>query len=353
MQNRSPVNANLEKPESVFAVTTRGLEVVSAQEMSHLPGVTVGQIAYRRVETICHDLHPLTRLRTVDDVFIELARWHPVSHLRAELNEFTSRAAILQLEPALDAIRTIRALPPSPRFSVTANFVGRRNYTAPEIKMSIQIGLIQNHPGWNYVEDDHDADLNLRLFIEHDSALVGLRITQHPLHRRTYKTDHLPGSLKPSVAAAMLMMAGAAPGQTLLDSFCGTGTILIEAALQGLRSVGGDLQRTAVQYARMNAGNAQVRLVICQWDAQCLPLATASVDLTVSNIPWGRQIVVNEDLKSLYRASLREMRRVVKPGGSIVLLTSVPELLDVAGAETTEISLFGQNPHIVNIRNDR
>lgn len=353
MQNRSPVNANSGDTIPVFAITTRGLEAVSAQEMSQYPGVTVTRIAYRRVIAICHDLHPLTWLRTVDDVFIELGRWHPVTHLRAELAAFTERSAQLPLEPALDAIRTIRALPPSPRFSVTANFVGKRNYTAPEIKTSIQAGLIWNHPRWVYVEDDHNADLNLRVFIEHESAVVGLRITGHPLHRRPYKTDHLPGSLKPSVAAAMLLMAGAAPGQLLLDPFCGTGTILIEAGLQGLHSVGGDLQRTAVQHTQINAGNAHIRPGICQWDAQHLPLASASVDFTVSNLPWGRQIVVNEDLKSLYRASMREMRRAVKPGGVILVLTSVPELLDVGDAEITEISLFGQNPHILNIKNDR
>jgi 23S rRNA G2445 N2-methylase RlmL len=353
MDNRSPVNASSGYAIPVFAITTRGLEAVSAREMSQLPGVAVTDTAYRRVEAICQDIQPLTQLRTVDDVFIRLARLQPVTHLRAELDEFTQRAAQLQFEPALNTIRTIRALPPSPHFSVTANFVGKRNYTAPEIKTSIQAGLIQRHRDWIYVEDDHDADLNLRVFIEHDTALVGLRITRHPLHRRPYKTDHLPGSLKPSVAAAMLLMAGAAPEQTLLDPFCGTGTMLIEAALQSLHGIGGDLQHIAVQHARTNADNAHVRPVLCLWDAQRLPLARASVDLAVSNLPWGRQIIVNEDLKSLYRTSLREMRRVVKPDGTILLLTSVPELLNLPDAETTEISLFGQNPHIVHITNGR
>ncbi|MBI5669675.1 MAG: methyltransferase domain-containing protein [Chloroflexi bacterium] len=337
----------------VFAITTRGLEAVSAQEMRQLPGVTVTGMAYRRVEAACQELQPLARLRTVDDVFIQLARWQPVTHLRAELGEFAKRSADLILKPALDAIGTMRPLPPAPRFSVTANFVGRRNYTAPEIKTAIQAGLSQRHPAWVYVEDDHDADVNLRVFIEHDTALVGVRITRHPLHRRPYKTDHLPGSLKPSVAAAMLLLAEAAPGQSLVDPFCGTGTILIEAALQGLHVIGGDLQAAAARHARINAEHADCHPQLCQWDARRLPLAAASVDLAVSNLPWGRQIVVNENLKSLYHAALPEMRRVVKPGGRIVLLTGVPELVNAPEAESTEISLFGQNPHIIKIRNDR
>lgn len=151
----------------------------------------------------------------------------------------------------------------------------------------------------------------------------------------------------------MLLMAGAAPGMSLVDPFCGTGTILIEAALQRLRVIGGDLQPTAARHAMTNAGNAQVHSRILRWDARKLPLAPASVDLAVSNLPWGRQIVVDADLAALYRESVREMRRVVKPGGSIMLLTGAPELVNAPEAETMEISLFGQNPHLIKIRNAR
>jgi ubiquinone/menaquinone biosynthesis C-methylase UbiE len=64
-------------------------------------------------------------------------------------------------------------------------------------------------------------------------------------------------------------------------------------------------------------------------------------------MPWGRQVQVDEGLKNFYRQSLAEMQRVVRPSGIIVILTTYPELLAESPASATEISLFGQNPHIL------
>ena len=63
------------------------------------------------------------------------------------------------------------------------------------------------------------ADLNVRLFIEHETASVGLRLGQVPLQERRWKRAHRPGSLKPPVAAAMLRLAGLAPGQDVYIAF--------------------------------------------------------------------------------------------------------------------------------------
>ncbi|MBA3847007.1 MAG: hypothetical protein H0X45_10220, partial [Planctomycetes bacterium] len=58
-----------------FALTARGLEAVAADEIAALPDGRIADCGYRRVALIADDPAPLTSLRTVDDVFIELARW--------------------------------------------------------------------------------------------------------------------------------------------------------------------------------------------------------------------------------------------------------------------------------------
>ncbi len=83
------------------------------------------------------------------------------------------------------------------------------------------------------------AELNVRLFIEHAEALVGLRLGATPLHRRSYKQAQRPGSLKPPVAAALLELLAPQPGERLLDPCCGVGTILVEAARRGGLARGG------------------------------------------------------------------------------------------------------------------
>jgi 23S rRNA G2445 N2-methylase RlmL len=226
--------------------------------------------------------------------------------------------------------------------------VGKRNYSTAEIKEEIATGVEAGH-GWTYCRDDAAADLTIRLFIEHDVAFVGVRLGKTALSRRPYKQVHLPGSLKPPVAAALVMMVDVAPGLRLLDPCCGAGTILVEAALMGATALGGDSDPAAVAAARANVEAAGASAEIQQWDAQALPIADASMDRIVSNLPWGRQVAVDAALATLYRHTCSEMRRVLAPGGRIALLTSTPHVLDLRDLrceQEIQISLFGQTPTI-------
>lgn len=331
----------------LFALTTRGLEPLSTAEMTAL-GMRTSEIAYRRIAAQVDEaaLATVARLRTVDDVFLHLADWPHLPHTRDALAQIGAWSAQLPLSDALPILRRIRPLAEPPRFSVTANYVGKRNYAVPEIKPIVAEAVSRTHPGWTYADDD-EADLNLRLFIDHDRAVVGLRLFDRPLHRRAYKQIHRPGSLKPTVAAAMLGLAKVPPGATLLDPFCGAGTIPIEAAAAGDVALGGDIAQDGLIAAYVNAQLANVPPRFARWDAARLPLANDSVAAVVSNLPWGRQIVVDADLRTLYHAAFAEMQRVVAPGGVLVLLTTLPDLLPAVADNPIEISLFGQMPHIL------
>ena len=334
----------------VFALTTRGLESTSAGEMAAVPGVTVRQIAYRRVAAACAGpLGPLLGLRTVDDVFLDVATWHGIGRPRRALATLRALSARIDLPAASRTCAGLRPLRRAPTFAVTASFVGKRNYSTAEIKQEVAAG-VQDGQGWTYCRDDAAADVTIRLFIEHDVAFVGVRLGTTALSKRPYKQVHLPGSLKPPVAAALVMMVDVAPGLRLLDPCCGAGTILVEAALGGAAVLGGDSDPSAVAAARANVEAAGVSAEIRQWDAQALPIASASMDRIVSNLPWGRQVAVDAALATFYRRTCSEMRRVLAPGGRIALLTSTPHLLDlrdVRSQKEIQISLFGQTPTIV------
>jgi tRNA G10 N-methylase Trm11 len=62
--------------------------------------------------------------------------------------------------------------------------------------------------------------------------------------------------------------------------------------------------------------------MLARWDATSLPLADASVDVIISNPPFGRQLAAPEEIGPLYRAMLASYQRVLKPGGRAVLLVS-------------------------------
>lgn len=334
----------------VFALTTRGLESVSADEIATLPGVTVDLVAYRRVAATCiGPLEPLLGLRTVDDVFLDVATWPDIGHTHDTLDTLRGLSARLDLREAVAACAGVRPIRQPPLFSVTANFVGRRNYSTDEIKQACAEGIAAHHR-WRYTSDDATADINVRLFIEHETAFVGMRLGKRPLHDRPYKQAHVPGSLKPPVAAALLALAGIAPGARVLDPCCGAGTILIEAALQGAQAVGGDSDLAALRAAQVNASAAGTAIALQRWDAQALPLADGAAERIVSNLPWGRAVEVDTALAAFYRRACVEMRRAVAPGGRIALLTGTPHLVIFDGLECErqiEISLFGQRPTVM------
>ncbi|MEE4195044.1 MAG: methyltransferase domain-containing protein [Anaerolineae bacterium] len=343
---------SISSPIPLFAICTRGLEAVSAQEITALAGCRVQHSEYRRVRFSCAAEHlpDLFQLRTVDDVFFHLADWNGIYHTRVALTRINQLSQALRIHPLLSYYANFgRTIPASPVFSVTANFVGRRKYSTEEIKQAVASG-VQEYYRWAYSERFDDSDLNLRLFLEHEFAVMGLRLSPTPLHRRPYKQEHLPGSLKPTVAAALAVLGEVKSGQTVLDPFCGAGTILTEAAGLGASIIGGDMDPAAVQASRTNLQAAGVTGEIHQWDAQELPLEDDSVDVILSNPPWGGQVQAG-NLNTLYTNACAEMRRVLKPGGRIVLLTESDFSKKKYFGEWNpavqfEVSVFGRNPVI-------
>jgi tRNA G10 N-methylase Trm11 len=127
------------------------------------------------------------------------------------------------------------------------------------------------------------------------------------------------GALRPTVAAAMVSLAGV-PSGVLLDPCCGSGTILREASAAGWTVEGSDLDQMAVEIARKNVPQVPIR----QADARHLDLADRSVAACVSNLPFGQQYEVPGNMQDWLHTVLSEMSRVTWPAGRIVLLA--PEI---------------------------
>jgi 23S rRNA G2445 N2-methylase RlmL len=335
-----------------FAITTSGLETISAGEISMLPHITIKTISYRRISVESSGSPAsLLSLRTVDDVFLESATWTDIGRPRSNLERLRFLSARLDLHAAAACCAHLRPVRMPPTFSVTVSFVGKRNYTTEEIKTILAQEIARKHK-WIYQQDDRAADLNVRVFLEHEVATIGVRLAKTALHERRYQQIHLPGALKPSVAAALVLLAQVQPSSVVLDPCCGTGTILIEAALQGANAFGGDNSPHALGAAKTNIAAAGLKLCLHSWDAQALPLANATIDRVICNMPWGRQVHVEETPAILHQRIITEMRRVLTPTGHILLLTNAPQHidpLDLHIAQQFEISLFGQRPTILDL----
>lgn len=123
-----------------------------------------------------------------------------------------------------------------------------------------------------------------------------------------------PGSMDPLLARALVNIAGAEPGRTLVDPMCGTGGVLIEGGLVGASVLGVDAQ------AKMARGTAENLAALVpdehvlgtmRGDATALPLADDAADAVVFDAPYGRQSkIANLDLGELVAGALTEARRI-------------------------------------------
>jgi putative N6-adenine-specific DNA methylase/tRNA (guanine6-N2)-methyltransferase len=118
------------------------------------------------------------------------------------------------------------------------------------------------------------------------------------------------------------------PPDVLLDPFCGSGTILQEAAAHWPDTAlyGNDWDDDAAAGARLNVAQDGLddRIDIRQDDAWYLADTFAdlagTVDLIATNPPFGMRIGRSMDFFPFYRRVLSQMAELLHPGGYVVLL---------------------------------
>lgn len=104
--------------------------------------------------------------------------------------------------------------------------------------------------------------------------------------------------------------AASVAGSQILDLGCGTGYFSDQLTQRGLRVCAADLSVSMLEQAQRRCGN---RVQYLQADAEQLPLEVNQFDMAFSSLAlqWCRDLSV----------PLRELKRVVKPGGRILFST--------------------------------
>ncbi|KAM9155643.1 U6 snRNA (guanine-N(2))-methyltransferase THUMPD2 isoform 2-T2 [Pangshura tecta] len=153
-------------------------------------------------------------------------------------------------------------------------------------------------------------------------SVVGIPVFRHPLATREYIQT---AGLRSTVAWAMASLAEISAGAFVLDPMCGLGTILLEAAKEwpNVHYLGADINDSQLQGAHENikAAGLMDKIELLKASVIALPLPSESVDVVISDIPFGKKFKITKDIKLLPNI-LREMERVLHVGGTVVLLVS-------------------------------
>jgi putative methyltransferase (TIGR01177 family) len=136
-----------------------------------------------------------------------------------------------------------------------------------------------------------------------------------------------PSAIFPKLSRALVNLSGVQPGEAFLDPFCGTGSLLIEAAMIGAEPLGIDLARKMVRGARRNSIKyGQPWLGLVRADSRSLPVREVSAVAT--DIPYGRASSAGGLRSSDILRSLVEGAPEVLPrGGKLVVMH--PKSLEV------------------------
>ncbi len=182
-----------------------------------------------------------------------------------------------------------------------------------------------------------------------DSATMRQRGTRKPV-------PHSDIAMSPRLARTLVNLAGLGLGQTILDPFCGSGTILIEAYAKSLRCLGLDSRASRVQETRENlrwsgGGASDKGYDIRKGDARELSriLRGSKVDAVVTEpllLPrlearpktqTARAII--EESAGIYNDALASMAESIHSEGRIVVVVPVIQTMD---GDEVSITLEGR-----------
>jgi 23S rRNA G2445 N2-methylase RlmL len=339
--------------ESFFeAAVVDGLEPAASQELNHRFGDQVRQFyppgQYPGVVQFAYGgtPHNLLALKTVLSLFWVMR--FPLPRPRALLGHQA-------LQQMLERIAEIRRFWPKSAYK-TVYIAAAGSESAVMERIAEEIAAAN---GLTVSREEGDLLVRLRRPLDGGPGWeAALRMSPRPLSVRPWRVCDWKGALNAAVAQVMVQLTRLRAEDVFLNLGCGSGTLLIERATSApvRQAIGCDTDLAALDCARANvvASKQAARIRLEAWDARSLPLPDASVDVLISDLPFGHDVGSHQENIALYPRLLEEAARVARPEARCVFLTHELRLMSdlLAGSpdwktlETIQLSLTGLHPKI-------
>ncbi len=226
------------------------------------------------------------------------------------------------LESVRDAEITV---PRGETFSVRVKQI--KGSFIPSTRMERLIGEVIFERNGGAKVDLANPDHRFRVIVTKDSCIFGEVLASIDRGQFWNRLPHKkpffhPGAISPDIARAIVNLCEIRKDDLVLDPFCGTGGILLEAGMIRARVLGIDVQESMVRGADLNLRSHGFEYQLASGDACNLPLKAESIDAVVTDPPYGRSaVVMAESVESLYKNALLEIYRVMKRGGCAVVVS--------------------------------
>ena len=348
--------------DSIFVVSTPGMEDITAREIAEL-NLAHGRAAkqIRGGVEFTGGLADVCRanlwLRTASRVLVRLGGFYA-----AAFSELRKKASRLPWE---------RYLRPGQPVALRATCRKSKLYHSDAVVERV-LGAIADRlgaPAPLDIGDDEEADQPAQLVVvrlSNNRCTISIDASGALLHRRGYRLATAKAPLRETLAAGMVLASGWDGRAPLLDPFCGSGTIPIEAALWARNIAPGKTRRFAFMdwpdfapevWAETVAAAIAAECPVAQRDAAPLLLASdrdagairaaegnaaragvagdiaftcqavsaiappAGPGWVITNPPYGVRVSVNKDLRNLY-AQFGNVLRAQCPEWRVTFLSS-------------------------------
>lgn len=211
------------KKYNLIATTTFGLEAIAKRELIDL-GYEITKVSDGKIhfEGTMEDIAKANIwLRTADRVLIELASFKA-----------------LTFEELFDNVYKIDwadIIPKNANFVVDGKSIKSKLFSISDCQRITEKAIIEKLKTKYDVDrfDKSGALYKFEVALLNDIATITLDTTGPSLHKRGYRKKIGDAPIKETLAAAMVLLSYWRKDRMLYDPFCGTGTILIEAAMIG------------------------------------------------------------------------------------------------------------------------
>jgi putative N6-adenine-specific DNA methylase len=295
--------------------------------------------------------------------------------------------AFHELERAARKVEWGRMLAPGAAFQLRASAKKSRLYHSDAIAERVADAIVRGVKGATRgdapardEDDEGEAPAAAQLFVvrfDHDRCTISADASGALLHRRGYRLAVARAPLRETLAAAMLEAARYDATQPLVDPFCGSGTIVIEAAMRARRMapglersfaaerwpeldashwraaraeargrilprapallVGSDRDAGAIEAARANAERAGVTADVTFLQRPLSDVALPPAPgLVLTNPPYGVRVGERAPLRDLY-ARLGQVMRAHGRGWRVAMLSADKALEGHAGLKFRDV----------------
>ena len=259
-----------------------------------------------------------------------------------------------------------------------ASSIKSKLYSNPDIQSIVKKAVVESLKK-SYLETgllkEDKEKYPIYVFIHKDKVTLTIDTSGTALHKRGYRERANKAPIRETLAAAIMELVPWRPGRTLVDPMCGSGTLLIEAAMKGINMAPGmnrefiseswrtmdkkiwwDVRREA--YAKLDE-DTQFKIYGYDIDEEALEIARENAEIAgvsdyiefrygdatefssdeeygfiVTNPPYGERLEDTDTVKMLYKQLGYTFRKL--KNWSYYLITSYEDFENEFGQEATK-----------------